>query len=799
MDDSLFLPQNKLPFCPPTLPTNLLSSSRLCVLADKPDASSLATGRALTGKADDVLWTILEQLGVSKSQTLRAYTGLGDQQHRDALNHAFNKFRPNCILYIPNDSPNRTSLAGVGWPEKKISEYRGTIFCPPTSIIPAMSGVKLVATYHPMEVLRVYSYMPLFKFDLRRAVTQSTFPEHRPPQRVLEVCSGVTDAIARLTQIKLDRKLIALDIEGGVTGMTCISFATSRDHAFTIPIDKFSDAQLRDLMPVLASVLSDPSIPKCLQNSLYDNFVLSYSYRIPILGVVDDTMLSGWEIYQELRKGLATQTSIWTEEPYYKFERKIEDAHTHYIYCAKDSAVTYEIRDAHEAYFNTRPNSHRHYRFNISLLPALLYMELKGIRYNQELAFQKRQEVEHKMSTIEARLRSIASPNYNPKSSVQTNNLLYKKLKFPPQHPDKVDGFGKDKSRLTSNMDALLDLLQSFQHPVIFSLLEYRRLQKLHEQLSILCDPDGRVRTSYDIVGTETGRLSSRKSPTESGFNLQTITKQLRVLYQADPGYVMGQFDLSGADGWTVAAWCARLGDDTMLEDYKHGIKPAKVIALMYRGVNVARMTRAELKTACKAVTDEGPDGWQYFACKQVQHGTNYLLGIKTMAANILKSSFKQRGEAIIVTTQDCDKLQRLYKARYPGVVLWQDHCKRQLETTGVLEASCGNVRKFFGRRKDNTTHREYVAHEPQINTTYSTMLAFHRLWHDPDNSGPIIQPVHQVHDALIAQWPEDRHDWAVEKIKSYFDNPITIAGYSIVIPFEGGYGPDWKNTTEPV
>ncbi len=85
-------------------------------------------------------------------------------------------------------------------------------------------------------------------------------------------------------------------------------------------------------------------------------------------------------------------------------------------------------------------------------------------------------------------------------------------------------------------------------------------------------DPDGRVRCSYNVVGTDTGRLSCQGSPTGSGMNLQTVTKKLRHLFLADPGYHFFQCDLAGADGWTVAAECASLGDPTMLNDYLAGI-----------------------------------------------------------------------------------------------------------------------------------------------------------------------------------------------------------------------------------
>ena len=60
-----------------------------------------------------------------------------------------------------------------------------------------------------------------------------------------------------------------------------------------------------------------------------------------------------------------------------------------------------------------------------------------------------------------------------------------------------------------------------------------------------------------------------------------------------------------------------------------------------------------------------------------------------------------------------------------------------------------------------------------------------------------IIQPLHSVHDALCGQFPIDKTDWAVSKIRSYFNNALTIGNERIVIPYEGGYGTSWYHTEE--
>jgi hypothetical protein len=93
-------------------------------------------------------------------------------------------------------------------------------------------------------------------------------------------------------------------------------------------------------------------------------------------------------------------------------------------------------------------------------------------------------------------------------------------------------------------------------------------------------------------------------------------------------------------------------------------------------------------------------------------------------------------------------------------------------------------------------TVKEFLAHEPQSNTTWATNMAMLNLWNDPENRHPdgslIIEPLHQVHDALCGQFPIDYTEWARTKIRSYFNNTLTIAGFDVVIPFDGAYGPSW-------
>lgn len=231
-----------------------------------------------------------------------------------------------------------------------------------------------------------------------------------------------------------------------------------------------------------------------------------------------------------------------------------------------------------------------------------------------------------------------------------------------------------------------------------------------------------------------------------------------------------------------------------MMDDYLAGLKPAKIIAVAkLLGTQIFQQSREQLKLTCNT-TPIPP--WLYDACKAVQHGSNYGMGKNTMSTNILKQGWKKSGEVTYVSPKDCEELQRLYFARYIGIKMWHAWVKQVLERDKKMSCCSGHTRQFFGRPNDLETFKSALSHEPQANTTYATNLAVHNLWHDESNwnsQGLIIQPLHQVHDAVCGQFLESDLRDSAAKIHSYFRNTLTIAGMDLVIPFEGKYGPNWN------
>ena len=333
--------------------------------------------------------------------------------------------------------------------------------------------------------------------------------------------------------------------------------------------------------------------------------------------------------------------------------------------------------------------------------------------------------------------------------------------------------------------------------------IDIGELRTRSQMLAIHADNDGRIRAGYNIVGTETSRITCYTSPTGSGYNLQTIPDEntlrregdflrqgMRDLFVADEGCYLFKCDLSGADGWTIGAHLFSLGKPAMLEDLKAKIKPAARICYMLRHGNdsLKGKTRDEVKELLKEVKSSD---WDYFACKQGIWGITYLMGPDKLAEVILVGS-----EGKVQLSRDDVRSFRnaVYAAYEPNV--WHEAVGRRLKAQqyppSLVDAS-GHTRKFFGRPTEILG--QALAHEPQCNTTFCVKKALYRLWNDPenrDNNRLKVEPLHTVHDSLDGQFKTKDIDWAVSKIREWFDNPIIIAGQKITIPFSGSYGTNW-------
>lgn len=884
-------------FCPNLFPT-ITANYKLAIIGEAPGEDECRIGEPFIGHSGRFLDQVL-----SRANILRTACFIGNIcQHRPPRNDIslFSRegeyitagltqlttnlatFDPNLCLLL-----GRTAL----WAAKgtdKIDDWKCSFFIGDKS--GPFFGRKCIATFHPAFALRQYAdASPWITFAVQKARLEASKAGLDLPRRILITNYPNVEALLELMDSTIREKApISIDIEGGVNTMSCCSIADQPSFGYIVPFSKVDGSHYWDniedeilVWDKFIQILADPTIPKVLQNALYDTFVNQYSYNIVIKGVVEDTMLKHWELYCELEKALGVQTSIYCgTEPYYKFERKSDDQETFYRYCCKDSAITMEIAQKLEKYLDSGQKAHYHAK--VASLNIFRYMMCRGIRYNQPLAdtrlvemkdhvygYQEKLDLvakEHQAlspidydlsrSTILSHVQSIccykkdgctpkkefiergyedvlsilSRPNSDStslsnkekgqisvlcKTTMNTKggkfkDFLYGTLGLPTQW--KKDLKTKEM-RPTTDYKSLLKLSKSHPHPALNIALELSRLRTRAQMLAIK-SVNGRMHCSYNAVGSETERVTSSKSPIyikggkRVGANMQTIpddwdleddehplTQGMRDLLQADPGCYLCKCDLKGADGWTIGAYMAMLGDRTMLDDLLFGLKPAQIVAyiLKHGASSIYGKDRHVLKEMVKEIKK---DDWEYFVSKQGIWGTCYTMGPRKLAEQV----FIESEGKVNLSESEAKTFQAAIFVRYNVRILhrWMENHMLTQPYPAKLIAPNGFTRKFFARNFGAKPEvlGEALAHLPQVITTYATNTAAYRLWTDPDNRPTPTtlrcEPMHQVHDELLIQFHIEDTEWAKVKIKEWFNNPMIIAGQKITIPYDGSYGTNW-------
>lgn len=192
-------------------------------------------------------------------------------------------------------------------------------------------GLKILPTYHPSYLFKMWENRPIVLADLMKAKRESAFPEIRRPERWVLVNPTLDEIEEWMNRHVRGKELdmLSLDVETGAGQITHFGVAVSPAHAMSIPfVDKFQpdfsywptpEKELR-VWNIVREVCSHPA-KKLFQNGLYD---LQYLLQSPAGAVVNcehDSMLLHHAFFPELQKGLGFMGSIYTNESSWKLLR----------------------------------------------------------------------------------------------------------------------------------------------------------------------------------------------------------------------------------------------------------------------------------------------------------------------------------------------------------------------------------------------------------------------------------------------------------------------------------------------
>ncbi len=397
-----------------------------------------------------------------------------------------------------------------------------------------------------------------------------------------------------------------------------------------------------------------------------------------------------------------------------------------------------------------------YYDVELPLCAVLADMEQAGFLVDRAALYQFGESMNGDIESLQNQIWDIAGREFNINSPKQLGEVLYEDLKLP---------YGKKtKTGWSTNADSLEKL--KGRYPIADCVLDYRTLTKLKstyaDGLLKVIDPDGRIRTRFQMTVTATGRLSSTEP------NLQNIPvrkkqgAQIRRMFVAPAGMVLVDADYSQIELRLLAHVS---GDKTMQEAFLSGEDFHAVTASHVFGVPLSEVTPAMRSSA-----------------KAVNFGIVYGISAFSLAQDIGVSQWEAKA------------YMDAYMEKYHGV---RDYMKAIVEKA----KADGYVSTLFGRRRylpelksSNFNMRSFgerVALNMPIQGTAAdvikiAMVNVHRRLKAEKLRARLIL---QVHDELIVECPEQERETVERLLKEEMERAAEL---TVPLTAEVSSGKSW-------
>ncbi len=444
-----------------------------------------------------------------------------------------------------------------------------------------------------------------------------------------------------------------------------------------------------------------------------------------------------------------------------------------WVYNGLDCCVTAEVLDIIKPQLDNQTRAT--YEFSKSLQAPVLEMKLRGVLVDQAQRLKTIAAYEHDLNIMKAALERIFTEgigrSFNWNSPAQMKDLFYSVLGLPPIKKRNAKGIYS----LTVDRNALEALDAYFiAHPIVSHILGLRDIAKKIGVLKTDIDPDGRMRTSYNIGGTTTGRFSSSLSDFGTGTNLQNIEERLRRPFVADPGFKFAYIDLEQAESRLVGAIEWNLfHDGRYLDACESGDLHTTVCRLAWTNLSWTGDVKMDRGVAEQPFYRQ--HSYRHMA-KVLGHGTNYAGKPYTMAKHT-------KLDAKLIAD-----FQSKYFSAFPAHQRWHAAVASRLLTDGNLTTLTGRRRWFFGRRNDDATIREAIAYDPQGSVGDILNRGMLEVWR-----ANICQLLLQIHDAILIQYPEHLENSIVPQVLKLIQVPIQLNhNRTLLIPSEAQVGWNW-------
>lgn len=443
-------------------------------------------------------------------------------------------------------------------------------------------------------------------------------------------------------------------------------------------------------------------------------------------------------------------------------------------YACRDGDATMQLYQKFKPLVDKNPHFVRLY--NDLLKPAvlsLIHLEATGGPINIEtldsLIEDYKIDIEETMNELAfhpaiQEFEEETGKTFNPNSVYHLRQVLFDILKLKPIKKTDTGAYSTDA-----------EVLEELKHPITEAVLDLRKKVKLSQtylkNIKEGVDKDTRLRSSFNITGTTSGRLSS------SGvLNYQNLPRDkdagIKKVFRANEGYSIVQADLGTAEVYVAAA----LSNDKFLQrafieklDFHSYV--AKNMFKLDCEVNEVKNLYADLRQYSKAIT----------------FGILYGAGPGKIS------------ETANISVEEAKDFIKKYFREASSLRQWIDHCLELIESQYFIYSAFGRKRRLPEVQSPNKGVAAHAARSGLnflIQSVASDINIFGLIdtinWVKDNKLQNEVRLFATVHDSIVAEVRNDMLDTYASVLKSNLqkDRGVFIPGCPIVVDVE--VGPSW-------
>ncbi len=596
-----------------------------------------------------------------------------------------------------------------------------------------------------------------------------------------EALAQVAAALSQADRICFDVETTSTDEHQAKLVGLALGWGEGPDTNVYIPITHQAGQQLspEQVQAQVGPHLADATKSKLAHNAKYD-LIVCRRHGLPIHGPMVDTMIGEFLLDPGSRslglKGLTLKRLgiemtpikdlIGTGRKAITMDRvpieRVSD------YAAADVDMTWRLAEQILPELNDRGVDRLFWDLEMPLTPVLADMESVGVVLDAGYLAEMSEELSQRLEVLAGEIYADVGYPFNLNSTQQLSDALFGSLGLP------TAGLKKTKSGHYSTAAGVLEGLRGM-HPLIDRLLENRQLTKLKntyvDALPRLINPyTGRIHTSFDQTGAETGRISSNRPNLQNIPVRSELGRRVRKSFVAPPGHYLLAVDYSQVELRVLAHIS---GDEAMLENFAQGLDIHTATAGQIYGVPLTEVTSDQRAVA-----------------KMMNFATSYGVSAFGLSSRTDLSMNEAR------------QFMKTYFDTYPGVRCYLDDTIAQAKDRGYVETLLGRRRYFpvlqtsaRGAQQARAAAERAAVNHPIQGTAADILkiaiLHLHGRLRELDFDARMNL---QVHDEIVLQVPEEElarvAPLVVETMESAYELKAPLKA-------EPEYGRDWYDLWE--